>query len=131
MLVLPLLLLNVASAATLEEAWAAAEGDGVELRLVKEQRIQAETLKTQAWSLLSPKLVLGATYTVNEYPIVIDFGEMIPEDFAEFIEPPEPIVVNEKEYFGWNASVVQPLFSGQALPLFNGATQTVKAARAE
>lgn len=137
MLVLPLLLLNVASAATLEEAWAAAEGDGVELRLVKEQRIQAETLKTQAWSLLSPKLVLGASYTINEYPIEIDFAaalaEGMPEEFAPFFEDveSEPIVVNKKEFFAWNASVVQPIFSGQALPLFNGATQTVKASRAE
>ncbi len=128
----PLLLLyslSSAHGATLEEAWAAAEDGGTELRIVREQRIQAEALKVQAWSLLSPKLVFGGTYTINEYEIAIDFSDMIPEEFAEFIESPEPIVVNKKEYLAWNASVVQPLFSGQALPLFSGATQVVKASR--
>ncbi len=129
MLLLPLLF--AASAATLEDAWAAAEEGGTELRIVKEQRVQAETLTTQAWSLLSPKLVAGADYTINEYEIALDFSEMIPEEFRDFIDAGEPIVVNKKEYLSWNASVVQPLFSGQALPLFQAATQTVKASRAE
>ncbi|MES2645015.1 MAG: TolC family protein [Myxococcota bacterium] len=124
-----LLTLPTASAASLEEAWAAAEEGGTELRMVKEQRVQAETVKVQAWSLLSPKLVLGGTYTINEYEIAIDFAEMIPEEFQDFIEAGEPIVVNKKEYLAWNASVIQPLFSGQALPLFSGATQMVRASR--
>ncbi|MDP2308124.1 MAG: TolC family protein [Pseudomonadota bacterium] len=121
--------LPAASAATLEEAWAAAEGGGTELRIVREQRVQAETVKVQAWSLLSPKLVLGGTYTINEYEIALDFAEMIPEEFQSFFEDGEPIVVNKKEYLAWNASVIQPLFSGQALPLFSAATLAVKASR--
>lgn len=130
-------LFSLASAASLEDAWAAAEEGGTELRLVKEQRIQAETLKTQAWSLLSPKLVANASYTINEYPIVLDFSEMftIPEEFEPFLGDDfsmgEPIVVNKERFFAWNASVVQPIFSGQALPLFSAATQTVNASRAE
>jgi multidrug efflux system outer membrane protein len=129
-MLIPLLLLP-AHAATLEDAWAAAESGGTELRLVKEERVQAETLKTQAWALVSPKLVAKAEYTINEYPIEIDFSEMIPEEFADFIDAGEPIVVNKERFFAWNASVVQPLFSGQALPLMNAATQTVKASRAQ
>ena len=129
MLLLSLLL--PAAAATLEDAWAAAEDGGTELRLAAEQRIQAETLKTQAWALLSPKLVANAEYTINEYEIAIDFASMIPEEFQDFFDAGEPIVVNKKEYFAWNACVVQPLFSGQALPLFSAATQTVNASRHE
>jgi outer membrane protein TolC len=128
-LLLLLLSLPSAHAATLEEAWAAAEDGGTELRIVKEQRIQAETLKTQAWSLLSPKLVLGSTYTINEYEIALDFASMIPEEFQSFFEGGEPIVLNKKQYLAWNASVVQPLFSGQALPLFSAATQSVRGSR--
>ncbi|MDP2315021.1 MAG: TolC family protein [Pseudomonadota bacterium] len=124
-----LLLCPSASAATLEEAWAAAEDGGTELRMVHEQRVQADTLKTQAWSLLSPKVVLGSTYTINEYEIALNFADSIPEEFQAFFEDSEPIVVNKKQYFAWNASVIQPLFSGQALPLFSGATQSVKASR--
>lgn len=123
------LLTMFANAASLEEAWSAAETGGVELRLVKEERVQAEALKTQAWALLSPKLVLGGTYTINEYEIAIDFADSMPESFAPLLEDVEPIVVNKKEYLAWNASVIQPLFSGQALPLFSAATQTVRAAR--
>ncbi len=128
---LPLFLPSAAFAATLEDAWAAAERGGTELRLLHEQTVQTETLKTQAWALLSPKLVLGASYTVNEYPIVINFADSLPESMAPFLEDVEPIIVNKKQYLQWNASVVQPLFSGVALPLFKGATETVLASRAD
>lgn len=125
----PLLLAlsSPASAVTLEEVWAAADANGLEAQLIHEQRVQSDTLQTQALSLLSPKLVLGADYTINQREVALDFSESIPEEFAAFFEGSEPIVVNKKQYLSWNASVVQPLFSGQALPLYRGARDLVKA----
>jgi outer membrane protein TolC len=125
------LFLASARAATLEEAWAAAEGGGTELRILHEQTIQAQTLRTQAWSLVSPKLVAGGTYTLNQRETAIDFGDMIPDNLKDLVGDTEPIVVNKKEYLAWNASVIQPLFSGQALPLMRAATQTVRASRSD
>lgn len=118
-----------ASALTLDEAWAAADAGSVDLKLVHEQRLQSDTLRTQALALLSPKLVLGADYTINQREVALDFSSMIPEEFADLIEAGDPIVVNKKQYLSWNASVVQPLFNGQALPLYVGAVETVKAGR--
>lgn len=128
----PLLLAlsSPASAVTLEEVWAAADANGLEAQLIHEQRVQSDTLQTQALSLLSPKLVLGADYTINQREVALDFSESIPEEFAAFFEGSEPIVVNKKQYLSWNASVVQPLFSGQALPLYRGARDLVKAGAA-
>jgi outer membrane protein len=120
-----------ARAATLEEAVAAAAREGVDVRLVAEQRAQAETLRGQAWALVAPKVQINGSYTINEYDIVLDFGAMIPEQFSDFLGDIEPTTVLAKEYFAYNASVVQPLFSGSALPLLKGAYETVDAARAQ
>jgi outer membrane protein TolC len=127
-----LLLLSVpAFALTLEEAWSAAGERGVDSRLVREREIQAETTKMAAWSLVQPKLVAGASYTINEYPIVLDFAASLPPEFATFLGDVEPTVVNKERFLTWNASVVQPIFSGQALPLLRGAYRMVDGARAE
>jgi outer membrane protein len=120
-----------AEAATLAEAVASASASGVDVQLVAEQRFQAETLRGQAWALLAPKVQLNGSYTINEYDIVLDFSELIPEELAGFVGDVEPTTVMAKEYFSANASVVQPLFSGSALPLLRGATATIDASRAQ
>jgi outer membrane protein TolC len=130
-MLLALLLPPLAQAVTLPDAWSAAERGGVETRLLAEQRTQAETLRAQAWALVQPKVVAGATYTVNEYPIVLDFASSLPPELASFIGDVEPTVVNKERYAAWNVSVIQPLFSGQALPLLRGAYRTVDASREE
>lgn len=130
MLTLLLSLVSAASAVSLEEAWASAEANSVDLALIHEQRVQSDALRTQALSLLSPKLVFGADYTINEREVALDFSASIPEEFQQFFEGSEPIVVNKKQYLSWNASIVQPIFSGQAIPLYKGAVDTVKAGRA-
>jgi outer membrane protein len=133
-----LLLLASAHALTLDDAWAAAESGSKELQLLHEQTVQAETLRGQAWSVLQPKLVAGANYTINQRPIELAF------DFSSFLTPesqaqmeqfgitfaePEPYVIQQKEFWDWNVSVIQPLFSGQSVPLLRGAYQMVNAAR--
>ncbi len=129
----------VAAALSLEDAWTAAESGSRELALLREQTVAAETMRGQAWSLVQPKIVAGANYTYNQRPIELAF------DFASFLTPesaeqlaafgvefaePEPIVIQKQAFFDWNVSVIQPIFSADSLPLLNGASQVVKAARA-
>lgn len=130
--------LAFAGTITLDDAWDAALQNSRELKLIHEQRLQSDTLKTQALALLGPKLVAGANYTLNQRETVIDFSESFPPDVIALIESftgepvdfGDPLVVNKKSYFDWNVSVVQPIFSGQALPLYKGAIATVRAGAA-
>lgn len=133
---LSLLLLSSAHAVTLEEAWAAAEKNGVDRALVREVTVQAETARGKAWALVQPKVVAGANYTINEKEIAVDFGAMmiesLPEEFAAFIPEDyesEPAVVQQKEYWDWNVSVVQPLFDAAAVPTIRAAHLGAQAAR--
>jgi len=123
-----------AATVTLDQALRAAEEANFNLALARENTIQQEALRGQAWSLLSPKVSLGASYTINDEPIEfsMNIDEFIPEEFAEFFDDAdavEPTVIQAKSYLGWNASIVQPLFSGPALPLLRGAYRNVDAAR--
>lgn len=124
-----LLLAALAHAVTLEEAWSAADRHDTDLALVHENTVQTGTLQGQAFALLSPKLVLGGHYTYNEYEIAWDPSTMIPEEFQELLGDQDPIVFQKQSYFDGNISVVQPLFSGQAVPLYQAAVATVKASR--
>lgn len=119
-------------AVSLDEVWAAADDHSVDLQLVHEQRVQGDTLRTQALSLLSPKLVAGGHYTINQRETTLDFTSSLPPELLALlgdVDLGDPIVVNKKQYLDWNASVVQPLFNGQALPLYMGAVDTVNAGR--
>lgn len=122
-----LLLPAPALAVSLEDAWTAADSHSVELAMIHEQRVQNDTKRTQAIALVSPKLVVAADYTVNQYETALDFSTMIPEEFQSFFEGSEPIVVNKKQYLSWNASVIQPIFSAQTLSLLKAVNDTVRA----
>ncbi len=118
----------VAAPVTLEEAIQSAEQHNLDLRLTHEQTVQAESLRGQAWSLLSPKLVGNADYTINQNEIALDTSAMIPPEFQDFVEPTDPIVVQPKHYWTASATVQQPLFNGQAVPLLIGSYKLAKAA---
>ncbi len=102
-------------------------------------RLQNDTLKTQALSLIGPKLVAGGNFTLNQRETTLDFASAFPQSVIDLItaatgSAPDfgpPLVINKKSYFDWNVSVLQPLFSGTALPLYKGAVATVKAGRAQ
>lgn len=129
----------LAAPVTLDDAWAAAAGNSREVKLIQEQRVQTDTLKTQALALIGPKLVAGGNFTLNQRETTLDFAESFPAEMLDLIESftgepldlGEPLVINKKSYFDWNVSVVQPIFSGMALPLYKGAVATVKAGRAQ
>jgi outer membrane protein len=124
-----LALLSLAHAATLDEAWAAADHSGVDSQLVREQYKAASTLTGAAWSLVSPKLVLRGNYTLNDEELVFDSSALIPENLAPLLGETDPVVLQKKSFFDANASIVQPLFSGQALPLLRAAYGEVAAAK--
>lgn len=126
-----------AQALTLDEAWQAAETQSAELVVAHEQRVQSDTLKTQAWSLLGPKLSIGGNYIVNQRESTLDFSNMFPAEVLGLIETMtgepvdfgDPLVINKKAYFDANVTVTQPIFSGQAIPLFMAAGAQVTSGR--
>ncbi len=120
---------SLAHAVTLEEAWSSADRSGVDTQLVQEQFNAASTLTGAAWSLVSPKLVLRGNYTLNDEELVFDTSALVPDNFAALLGETDPVVLQKKSFFDANASVVQPLFSGQALPLLRAAYGEVAAAR--
>jgi multidrug efflux pump subunit AcrB/outer membrane protein TolC len=101
-----------AAPVTLEQAIAAAMGDSVDVALAQERTREQETLKGQAWALLSPKLSAQATYTINQYEISLDpstFGDAqaqvdaqadlfdgIGESFGALSDPAAPFIAQ-----GW------------------------------
>ncbi|MDP2306886.1 MAG: TolC family protein [Pseudomonadota bacterium] len=125
------LLLPVAFALTLDEAWRIAETEGDDAALIERQMGATATIRGQAAAALLPKLSLTGGYTLNQYESTIDFSKMIPEELADFVGDSEPIVVNKKSFWSGSATVVQPLFSGSALPAWKAANATARAAEAQ
>lgn len=123
------LLVPLAHAITLDDAWAAALQRGTQAQLARESFAAEKTVTGAAWSLVSPKLVLRGNYTLNDKELAFDTSAMIPESLAPLIGETEPVIVQNKEYFDANFSVVQPLFSGKAVPLLKAAYAGVDAAR--
>lgn len=129
MLLATLALLHSALAITLEDAWSAADHSSIEGKLVDEQLNVAKAVPGAAWSLVSPKLVLKGNWTRNNEELTFDTSSFIPEQFASLFPESEPMVIQKLSYFDANASVIQPLFSGQALPLLKAAYSEVDAAK--
>ncbi|GDX79414.1 hypothetical protein LBMAG42_12250 [Deltaproteobacteria bacterium] len=128
MLLATLVLTHSALAISLEDAWSAADHSSIEGKLVDEQLNVAKTVPGAAWSLVSPKLVLKGNWTRNNEELTFDTSAFIPEQFASLFPESEPMVIQKLSYFDANASVIQPLFSGQALPLLKAAYSEVDAA---
>lgn len=124
-------LVALAHALTLDDAWSAAERDGVETALLEEQYRAARTTRGAAWSLVSPKLVLRGSYTRNNQALSLDPNTLVPEELRGVFDAGDPIVVRPLEYGDASLSVVQPLFSGTALPLLRAAYAEVGAADAD
>ncbi len=124
-----LALVVAAHALTLDEAWDSADHRGVETQLVREQFNATRTLTGAAWSLVSPKLVLKGNWTRNDKEITFDTSALIPESLQGLVETGDPLVMQKLSYFDANVSVIQPLFSGEAIPLLRAAYGQVDAAR--
>lgn len=125
------LLVPAALALTLDDAWRLAAAEGVDAKLIERQEAAATTVRGQAAAALLPKVSVSAGYTVNQYETALDFSKMIPEDFQQFFGDSEPTVVNRKEFWSGSLTVIQPLFSGSALPAWYAAQATARAAEAQ
>jgi outer membrane protein TolC len=118
-----------AQALTLEDAWEAAREHNRDLALAQERVRQSEAVLGQAWSLLLPRVSAQGSYTVNQYDMVLDFGEFIPEEFASFFDDMGPQVIEEKEYFSGSATISQQLFNASSFPLLRAARSGRSAAQ--
>jgi outer membrane protein len=122
-----LLVLGLAHALTLEEAWSIAERSSSESAIIDGQAAAAGTLRGQAVSALLPRVSLSGGYTINQYESTLDFTESLPDAMKELIGETEPRVINKGEFWSGNLTVVQPLFSGQALPGLQAAQASARA----
>ncbi len=123
-----------AAPVSLEQAWEAAQQNNLDLAISAESTVQVETLRGQALSLLSPKLSVSGSYTLNQYEISFDPSEMFStsDELASIlgdIDLGDPIIIQQKTALGANFSVVQPILNASALPLLRGAYRSVDAAR--
>ena len=121
-----LMLAASAQAATLEDAWAAMERTSTEHRALEAQTDARETIVGQTLGTLGPKVSMSGAWTVNQFESSFDPSAMIPG-----APPGDPIVIQAKEAFSGSATVVQPLFSGSALPGYRAAQASAGAARAD
>ena len=115
-----------AATVSLDDALVAARENNLDLKMARENTVQAEAMMGQALSTLSPRLQAAGNYTYNKDEVLLefDFTEYVPEEFQSVFEgtdSPEPTVIQAQQYYDWNASVVQPLFNAPALPLLRGA----------
>jgi outer membrane protein len=131
MLVFVALFLSSAQAApvTLADAWSAAESSSPDLALLRARTRETEALRGQAWSLVQPKLVANASYTLNSKAILMDPAAFIPPDLQDLVPAGDPIVLQPKHAWQGSFTVQQSLFSGQALPTLLGAYKLIDATR--
>ena len=195
-----------AAPVTLRDAIRSAELNSLDLALVKEQKVQTDTLRGQSMALLLPKVQLAGSYTINQYEVAFDMAEgfsevgnafedvytrlgwatedafamgaagseaatpgsgldwtsaagqaylanveeryrsgQITQEEYDAIQDGfagrdsaggsgtgssegEEIVIQAKEFWSYNASVIQPLFNGRSIPVYFGARQMMEAA---
>ncbi len=132
-------LIGLASALTLEDAWKAVGAESQEATVLDEQRVQAGTIRTQAWATLSPKLSLNGNWTRNQREVALNMGGAFPPELLAMIETftgepldlGEPTVIQKLSFFDANVTVSQPVFSARALPALKGAMALDRAAEAQ
>ena len=79
---------GTAHAVTLEQAYAAAEANNIDLALVREQTAQAKTLQWQALSAVFPRLSASMSYKINQSEQSFDAAGFAP-DLGDFPQPPD------------------------------------------
>jgi outer membrane protein len=126
------LLVATARAMTLEEAWSAAAEHDPQLQIARETAAQQATIRGKAWSALSPRLDLNASYVLNNKEIAVDFTEGLPDSLMQFIDPkdlPPPIVVQEKDFWQGDLTVSDRLFSASSFSALRASYQLDDAAQ--
>lgn len=121
-----------AAPVTLDDALRSAEQNNLNLALLHEQTVQTETLRLQAISTLTPAITGQMGWNYSEIDdVTLDFAEMLPAEFADFVDPDafgDPIVVQLQQYWAGNVTVSQNLFNAQAFPAWFAANHSIEAA---
>jgi len=142
-----------AAPVTLDDAFAAAMNNNIDVRLAAEQTEQSRATRGRALSNLSPTVSASAAYVINEREVVLDPSAFMPEpdtsgleDGLSFLpeeqqeslingfsslfdsEDQEPTVINQKQFFTAGFTVRQTLFSGSAFPGLMAANRQIDAA---
>ncbi|MFT7521246.1 MAG: outer membrane protein TolC, partial [Kiritimatiellia bacterium] len=137
-----------AEAVTLDEAYAAAETNNIDIKMARERTFQAKNQRIMAWTLLQPRVQGQWNWTRNQFDdVTLDFGEstlgpyFVMEELHgleanSLVDPirellPEPTVVQRQQFQDANVTITQPLFNGSALPLLMGAYRQANAASLE
>lgn len=122
-----------AHAVTLDEAYAAAEAHNFQVAMSSERAEQAAATRWQAFSAVMPRVIVGASYVINQTEVELDFTEGLadsglPPALLESFQM-DPVVVQPKAAWSGTLTLAQPLFNGQALPGYLAASRLQEAAR--
>ena len=120
-----------ASALTLDEAWKSARGDSEEAEIISETERQSRLLLSQALWSLGPRVSVTGNWTLNQREVVLDFSKNIPPALADMVDLGDPTVIQEKQYFDANFTVVQPLLNLRSFPGIVGAMAMERAGDAQ
>lgn len=127
-----------AEAATLEEAWTAAEASSAQLRMAQETVVQIDAQRWQRLAPLLPQVDLAASFTINQQEVELDMSggvdpAEIPEPFQDLFAgfAGDPIIVQAKTAWTGRLSIYQTLLNGQALPGLQGLARLGRAARSD
>lgn len=123
----------VAGAATLSEAWTAAEGHDPDLAAVAARVDAAGASVGAARALLLPKLRVAGGYTATDEEVILDIGGALPPEAIALLGEVPPIEVQPQSWWQASATVVQPLvdLDGWATVRAAGAARDAAAATAE
>lgn len=118
-----------AHAMTLDEAWEKAASSST-ARALAEQTAASDTLPAQVFSGILPHVDVQGTYTLNQTEVALDPSKFLPAG-APAGAAGDPIVIQQKDYFGASFTVVQPLFSGTAWPSYQASLASARSADAQ
>ncbi len=120
----------MASAATLDEAWRAAE-EAPELRAASAGSERAEATVGAARAALLPKLQVNARYTWNDQEVTLDPASFLPAEMLALAGPMDPFVVQQRDWVEASATVVQPILDADAIRTWGAARLAADAADAD
>src|SRR5687768_2537341 len=103
----------VAQAATLSEAWDAAEGSSPERAAAFAAAEAAAARVGQARAAALPKLQLGASYNRTDEAVVLDLGGSLPPELVALTGELPAIEVQALDWWQASATLVVPLVDAE------------------
>lgn len=119
-----------AGAVTLEETWASAEAENLDLQLARERTRQVATLRWQAASSYLPQVSATFDQVWNQDELLITFPNDFLDPDAE-AGATTTIPVQPRSVFQGNLTLIQPLIVPQAIPGMQAASRAWRAAQAD